>query len=198
MKRFGRLAFIAAMGMLAVPAAAQMAGVDGDTFVSAVRDRDGAKATELLAKHRGSIVNTRDGKGETGLIVAITRRDETWTGFLLNEGADPNYTARNGDTPLIAAARVGYADAAQWLIESGAKVDVANRAGETPLIVAVQMRQPQLIRFLLSKGADPDKTDNAQGFSARDYARRDNRGGELLRLIEAKKPAAKVAGAAVK
>jgi ankyrin repeat protein len=196
MKRLGRLAIVAALGLAAVPAAAQMAGADGDAFVSAVRDRDGGKATELLAKHRNAIVNTRDGKGDTGLIIAITRRDESWTGFLLNQGADPNYAARNGDTPLIAAARVGYEDAVDWLLQMGAKVDVANRAGETPLIVAVQARQPAMVRTLLQKGADPDKTDNAQGFSARDYARRDNRGGELLRLIEAKKPAAKVAAAA--
>ena len=180
----------------AVPAAAQIGGLDSDNFVKAVRDGDGGKATDLLSKHRNAIINARDGKGDTALIIAISRRDQNWTGFLLKEGADPNYQARNGDTPLIAAARFGYADAAQWLIDLGAKVDGTNRAGETPLIIAVQMRHPQLVRYLLSRGADPDRTDNAQGFSARDYARRDNRGGELLRLIEAaKKPAAaKVAG----
>jgi hypothetical protein len=197
-KRIGKWVAAAALGLVAVPAVAQLAGVDSAAFIGAVRDRDGAKANELLAKHRGSIVNARHGKAETALIIAISRRDESWTGFLLNQGANPNYAAANGDTPLIAAARVGYTDAADWLTQMGAKVDLANRAGETPLIIAVQTRQPAMIRALLAKGADPDKTDNAQGFSARDYARRDNRGGELLRLIEAKKPAAKVAGAAAK
>ena len=60
--------------------------------------------------------------------------------------------------------------------------------GETPLIVAVQARQVAIVKLLLSIGADPDKTDSAQGYSARDYAKRDNRGGEMLRLIEATKP----------
>jgi ankyrin repeat protein len=59
--------------------------------------------------------------------------------------------------------------------------------GETPLIVAVQARQAPLVRFLVSKGANPDKTDNAAGYSARDYAKRDSRNPELLRLIEASK-----------
>ena len=57
----------------------------------------------------------------------------------------------------------------------GAKVDGANRMGETPLIVAVQQRQTPIVRRLLAAGANPDKTDNAAGYSARDYAQRDNR-----------------------
>ena len=37
-------------------------------------------------------------------------------------------------------------------------------------------------------GANPDKPDSAAGYSARDYAARDNRGRQILQLIEAKKP----------
>ncbi len=70
----------------------------------------------------------------------------------------------------------------------GAKVDGANRQGETPLIVAVQLRQVPMIRFLLEHGANPDKTDAAQGYSARQYAERDNRARQILQLIEASKP----------
>jgi hypothetical protein len=50
-------------------------------------------------------------------------------------------------------------------------------------------RQAPMVKFLMSKGANPDKTDTAAGYSARDYAKRDSRNPELLRLIEAaKKP----------
>ena len=86
------------------------------------------------------------------------------------------------------------------MIGSGAKVDGANRMGETPLIVAVQNRkmlsagrQLTMVRTLLNAGANPDKTDFAAGYSARDYAKRDSRGSEVLRAIEAPK-AAKAAG----
>jgi hypothetical protein len=41
--------------------------------------------------------------------------------------------------------------------------------------------------MLLEAGADPDKTDHASGYSARDYAKRDNRSSEMLRLIESVK-----------
>jgi ankyrin repeat protein len=175
--------------LLAAPAGAQ-SGFDGQKFVQAVRDREGGEAMELLRLRGRTVVNARDEKGETALIVAISRRDEEWTGFLLGQGADPNLGARNGDTPLIAAARAGFRDAAEWLIEFGAKVDLDNKMGETPLIVAVQQRQASIVRLLLAAGANPDLTDSAAGLSARDYAKRDTRSREILKLIEAGKPKA--------
>lgn len=176
------------LSLLAAPALGQGTYTsDTEAFVKAVRERDGDKATSMI-KDRPTVLNTRDAKGDTGLIVAVMARASDWTGYLLRMGADPNYPARNGDTPLIAAARVGFEDAAQWLLDMGAKVDTTNKMGETALIVAVQQRQIPIIKLLLGKNADPDKTDAAQGYSARDYAKRDNRGGEILRLIEAKKP----------
>jgi len=176
--------------LLAAPAGAQSGGFDGEKFVEAVRDRNGAAAMELLKSRGPTVMGARDGKGETALIVAISRRDDEWTGFLLNQGADPNFAARNGDTPLIAAARVGFREAAEWLIDFGAKIDLDNRMGETPLIVAVQQRQVPIVRLLLAAGANPDRTDSAAGLSARDYAKRDTRTRDILKLIEARKPKA--------
>ena len=186
-----------AVMLLAAPAGAQI-GFDGDKFVAAVRDRDGNKAMELLRARGATILDARDDKGETGLIVAILRRDENWTGFLLSEGADPSLAARNGDTPLIAAARSGYTSAAAQLIELQVKVDAANRMGETALIIAVQQRQRDTVELLLAVGADPDKSDSAAGLSARDYATRDSRSRELLKLIENRKPPVPNGAAALK
>jgi len=161
-------------------------------FIKAVQKSDGDKATQLLTDNP-RIVNSRDDDGNTALIIAISREDPDWTGFLLKKGADVNLGGRNGDTPLIAATRVGFEDAVEWLISLGAKVDATNRSGETPLIVAVQQRQPLIVRVLLDHGADPDRSDTVAGFSARDYAKRDNRGREILQMIEAKKPPAAAA-----
>ena len=173
-----------AMLLMAAPATAQISLSSGD-FVAAVRDRDGDKAMELLQSRGPQIINLRNDRGETALIVAIQRRDDTWTGFLLNQGADPNLAARNGETPLIAAARIGYMGALADLIRLKAKVDAANRMGETALIVAVQNRHADIVKVLLALGADPDKADSAAGYSARDYAKRDTRTREILKLIEA-------------
>jgi ankyrin repeat protein len=180
-------ALIAAAVLVASPAAAQYT-TPGNDFVEAVKKSDGDKAIAALAAHPAGIVNTKDGDGNTGLIIAIARSDEQWTGFLLNKGADPNLPGKGGDTPLIAASRVGFENAVEWLLGLGARVDGTNRMGETPLIIAVQQRELPIVRLLLNAGADPDRTDHAAGYSARDYATRDPRAREILKMIEDKKP----------
>jgi ankyrin repeat protein len=177
----------AAAACAASPVSAQMSGTPGFEFVDAVKKSDGDKALGLLAAHPNGIVDTKDGEGNTALIIAINRSDETWTGFLLNKGADPNVGGKGGDTPLISAARVGFTQAVQWLLGVGAKVDAANRMGETPLIIAVQQRELPVVRLLLDAGANPDRPDAAAGYSARDYATRDPRARDILKAIEDKK-----------
>lgn len=184
MKRLATLAAFAAAAMIAMPATATAQYVsDAEAFLAAVEARDGDKVTEFL-QSRPTIVNSRNAKGQTALVTAISRRDNSWTGFLLSKGADPNLAGVGGETPLIAAARIGFTDAVELLLQLDAEVDRTNRMGETALIVAVQRRQVPIVRQLLAAGADPDKTDTAAGYSARDYARRDTRSRELLRLIE--------------
>ena len=180
-----KLAFAALLLGTAVPSFAQSSvGREGADFVQALRDGDDAKAADLV-EAQPSVVNYRDGNGETPLLIAIGQRNSTWTGYLLNQHADPNVADRKGDTPLIHAARLGFDNAVSWLLESGARVDDRNRMGETPLIVAVQRRQESIVRLLLANGADPDRTDTAAGYSARDYAKRDGRNPDILRMIEA-------------
>jgi ankyrin repeat protein len=188
-------AFFVAAAVVASPVAAQSLTTAGYDFIEAVKKRDGDKATTTLATHPPGIINTRDGDGNTGLIIAINRSDDQWTGFLLNKGADPNQAGKAGDTPLIAAAKVGFESAVEWLLGLGAKVNAANRMGETPLIIAVQQRDLPIVRVLLGAGADPDKADSAAGYSARDYAARDPRARDILKLIDEKKPKSAAAAA---
>ena len=176
----------AAISLVAAPGAAQYAS-DGAAFVEAVRKSDGSAAKKILEERGPAIINTRDYEGNTALVVAINNRDEDWTAFLLQQGADPNLASKGGETPLIAASRIGYDDAVGWLLGLNVKVDAANKMGETALIIAVQQRHPRIVRALLAAGANPDKTDAAAGLSARDYAKRDTRSREILQLIEARK-----------
>lgn len=182
-----RIALAAALiALLSAPVAAQF-GTDGDQFVEAVQKRDGDKAIDLISKHP-TIIDAKNGAGDTGLIIAIKANDPDFTGFLLNKGADPNLPGSGGDTPLITAAKTGFDQAAEWLIELGARVDGTNKMGETPLIIAVQQRDATLVRLLLKAGADPDHTDAAAGYSARDYATRDQRARDILKMIDEAKP----------
>ncbi|WP_395624026.1 ankyrin repeat domain-containing protein [Sphingomonas daechungensis] len=181
MKRFALIAF--ALAAASAPVAAQYVS-DAEPFLTAVRSRDGNKATELL-ESRPALLNSRNLKGETALTIVIARGDDLWTKFLLGKGADPNLADGGGNTPLIVAARVGYTDAVDMLLQLGAKVDATNKMGETALILAVQQRQLESVKLLLARGANPDKKDAAAGYSARDYAKRDTRNREIIATIEA-------------
>jgi ankyrin repeat protein len=175
----------AALG-LAAPAVAQDTGYDGPQFVKALKDGKNDDAIKLF-KDKPTLANARDLDGLTALVAAIDNRDREWTGYLLQQGADPNLPSTGGETPLMAAARVGMSEAVDWLLQLGAKVDAENKMGETALIIAVEHRQVPVVRALVEAGANPDKADSAQGFSARDYAKRDTRTPELLRIIESQK-----------
>lgn len=173
-----------------VPAAAQFTS-PGYSFLQAVRERDGNKANELVQQPGSRVVNYRDEKGEAAIHIVTARRDLTWLRFLMAQGADLNVANSSGDTPLIIAARIGFSEGADALLGRGAQVDKPNRRGETPLIIAVQQRNLALVRLLAERGANPDRTDNATGRSARDYAKLDSRGPELLRVMDQAKAAKK-------
>lgn len=175
---------VAATGLFLSPAQAQFRG--GYAFLQAVDNRDGAKATDAL-KDDPSFVNTRNpDTGETALIIVTKRRDISWLRFLLAKDADPSIGDRQGVTPLMHAALINFADGADELLTDKAPVDQTNRRGETALILAVQSKNVAMVRLLVKRGAKPDKADHVAGMSARDYAKRDDRTGQIVALLDAK------------
>lgn len=189
MNRFGGTAIAAvAATMLIAPAQAQYS--ESYKFLKAVRDGDGAKVNEALDAPGSTIVNTRDyTTGETALHIVVKRRDSTWIGFLLSRGAKPDVRDGQGNTPLAAAAQLGFTEGVQLLIEGRANVNLENNQGVTPIISAVQNRDLATTRLLLAAGANATRADRVAGKSARDYAAEDRRSGALLKLIDDAKPA---------
>jgi ankyrin repeat protein len=178
-----------AIVLLSAPALAQLAGSDGEAFIQALKTGEASKAIELIEKPGSTVINYRSDSGDAGLHIAMRNRNPNWVGFLLQRGADPDIADKNGDTPLIIAARIGFSEGAARMLMKRAQVDKVNKLGETALIVAVEQRQPGIVKMLLEAGANPDKQDHASGYSARDYAKRDSRSPEILKLIETVKPA---------
>lgn len=162
-------------------------GSDGEALLKAVAEKDGSKAVPLLEAPGSRVVNYRGFSGETALIIATRQRNLSWVRYLIDKGADSNIGDKQGDTALIIASRMGFEEAVESMLAKRGDPNATNRMGETALIAAVQQRQPRVVRKLLEAGANPDKADHAAGLSARDYAKRDNRTPELLRLIESVK-----------
>ena len=191
----GRITQWALLALLAAaPATAQVDVNHGAALLKALRESEGSAARALVEEHGGPVVNYREPKGDSAIHIVVRGRNGDWTGYLLSKGADPNLAGRDGDTPLIEAARIGWRPGMMRLIAARANVNKANRRGETPLIVAVQNRQPEAVALLLRAGADPDRKDYSAGYSARDYARRESRMPQLLQLIESAKAPARSAG----
>jgi ankyrin repeat protein len=178
-----------ALSLALLPATAMAQGLgpnasEGEAFLNAVKEGDVNKALELANEPGSRVATYRGYKGDTALHIVTRKRELEWVGFLLSRGADPNMGDSNGDTPLIIAAGIGFEEAAGQMLRRGAKVDATNRRGETALTVAVQQRQPRLVELLLRAGANPDKADHVTGYTPRDYAKRDTRNPQLLKLIE--------------
>jgi ankyrin repeat protein len=176
------LAMAAAILLVASPAAAQF--TDSYNFIKAVKDKDGAKAQEILDKPGTTIVNTRDSDtGDTGLHIAVKRGDAAWVGFLLQKGASANARDRDGNTPLMIAAQTRWTDGVQIFVQIKAQIDVQNRLGETALMKAVQGRDANMAKLLIESGANPDLTDNS-GISARALAETDPRASQIAKLFK--------------
>ena len=196
MRGWAKVGLALAVAAAAVPAVGQMSaqGSVGEAFLQAVREGDNGKAVPMIKEPGSRVVNYKGYKGDTALHIVTRKRQVDWVGFLLNNGANPSIPDANGDTALHLAARMGFEQAADYMIDR-AKIDAENRAGETPLSAAVQAGHPRIVEMLLRAGANPDKGDHVAGLSPRDYAKRNTRNPQILKLIETVKSTKKsVAG----
>jgi ankyrin repeat protein len=166
----------------AVPAAAQFS--DAYNFLKAVDDKDGAKVTELLNKPGNALIDARDSTtGDTALHKVVKKSDATWTGFLLQRGANPNSRDKDGSTPLIVASIARFTEGVRYLVQFKAQTDLQNRLGETALLKAVQNRDTVIAKMLIDAGANPDIADNS-GLTARAAATNDPRNEAIAKMLK--------------
>lgn len=165
---------------LAGPAAAQFS--DSYNFLKAVKEKDVAKAREILDKPGSTVVNARDpATGDAPIHIVVKSHDIGWLGFLLQANADANARDRDGNTPLVLAAAGRWTEGVTLLVAIHADIDRRNNGGETALIKAVAANDTADARILLDAGANPDLSDSLAGHTAREYAVQ--RGGPIGRLL---------------
>src|SRR6185503_14835261 len=120
-------------------------------------------------------------EGTTPLMRAARAGDSAVMRALLEKGADPKLTTKEGNTALMFAAGVGYrdkntrgteAEALEGLkvaLETGLDINQANTRGETALHGAALRGADSIVQFLVDHGAKLD-AKNKQGFTPLDVA----------------------------
>ena len=145
----------------------------------------------------------------TPFLLAARAADLDAMRFLLDHGADPLATTKGGNTALLLAAGLVFAEggfgqfegppkadvlaAVQLLLELGCDVNAANASGQTALHGAVYREATETIRYLVEQGARTDVEDSAgrtplqlaeEGFNQAGSRIRRYASAELLREIE--------------
>jgi ankyrin repeat protein len=119
--------------------------------------------------------------GTTPLMRAARAGDATVMKLLLEKGADPKITTKDGSNALMFAAGVGYRDkntrgsesdaleALKVSIDAGLDVHQANSRGETALHGAASRGADSIVQFLADHGADLN-AKTKQGYTPLDIA----------------------------
>ena len=89
-----------------------------DELISASKNGDAAKVTDLVAK--GVNVNEKDEYGSTALIYAVKNNNSNCVKVLIENGADVNIKNIVGHIPLIIASQDGSTEIVKMLLNNGA------------------------------------------------------------------------------
>ncbi|MDB4353979.1 ankyrin repeat domain-containing protein [Akkermansiaceae bacterium] len=151
---------------------------DGDPAPEGSGRRNSLQFVRELVKH-GADVNLQLKKGRKGgngrvsqieatpLFLASDRADLPYIKLLVELGADPLLTNRDGTTPLMVAAGIGsFAPeeeagneveclaAVKYLVSLGADVNTVDKRGETAMHGAAYKNLPSMVHYLDEQGAD--------------------------------------------
>ncbi|HTS61830.1 MAG TPA: ankyrin repeat domain-containing protein [Candidatus Acidoferrales bacterium] len=140
-----------------------------------------------------------DPAGATAFWRAAQSSDTAAMKLLAEHGADPKLPNKAGETPLMAAAGIGWAanwsvnapvpliEAVRLCVELGNDVKAADNRGYTALHGAAYLGDNEMVKYLVSKGADV-KAKSRAGDSPADMANGPTRFGqphpETLALLE--------------
>jgi ankyrin repeat protein len=140
-----------------------------------------------------------DTAGATPFWRAAQSSDTPAMHLLIEHGADPKLATKAGDTPLHAAAGIGWAanwsvnaplplvDAVKYCVDLGLDVNAVDNRGYTPLHGAAYLGNNDMVNFLVSKGARVDARSKT-GDSPADMANGPTRFGQphpdTLALLE--------------
>lgn len=115
---------------------------------------------------RGAEIESRNGIGETALMLAVEKDHFGTVKELVSRGADVNAVDElHGAPVLMRTVRNKSADVMRYLIQHGARVDERSSYEDTTLIRAARIGNANAVDALLESHAQPNIEDN-QGLTA--------------------------------
>ena len=127
--------------------------------------------------------NIADDDGNTLLMHAVARKNQSLIAMLLSEGASPNTLNKEGFAPIHLAASNGDNTAIYSLMMSGGQPNLVDNNGNTALMYASKMCNASSIKIMLSLGGDPTLTNRSTGKTALDFAN-ENENQTIVSLLE--------------
>ncbi len=126
-------------------------GFSSTMFVEYASNGDIAKMQNAL--NNGADINAKDPSGMPALFIAVEKKQLSATKFLLENGAYPDITDKENDTPLMRAMYYNRPEIAKLLIEYGANVNTSYN-DDFVLTWATFNNYTDIVRLLIEKGAN--------------------------------------------
>ncbi|HEU4621657.1 MAG TPA: ankyrin repeat domain-containing protein [Burkholderiaceae bacterium] len=145
-----------------------VANAAGDPALVVAMREDSPRSREVLLTHPNINVDARSQKGETALMIAAYKGEQTWVDRLLKRQARVDNA--DGWTALHYAAIQGYAAIVDELLKFGATANKAAPGGITPLMLAARGGHVDVVKLLIKQGAD-ERLANDRGMRAAEFAR---------------------------
>ncbi|MGP8153868.1 MAG: ankyrin repeat domain-containing protein [Smithella sp.] len=160
MKRFGMFVF-ALLLTVTLGTGICLADINEDLY-KAISAKDIQKVKELISN--GANINARWKNIIGGYISALDHAVSSGAPdiaiFLIDKGADVNYSIGGGDTVLMDAAWQGFSDVVELLLKKGANPNAKEElTGWTALMDAAMAGRTQTAKMLLNNGANVDLAD---------------------------------------
>lgn len=137
----------------------------GDTaaYLGAVRRGDLDKVQRYV--DQGIMVDARDGRGRTALLLATHENHIAIAELLIRSGSDVNARDDINDTPYLYAGAEGRLEILRMTVAAGADLTSVNRYGGTALIPAAHHGHVETVKYLLTTETDIDHV-NFLGWTA--------------------------------
>lgn len=108
----------------------------------------------------GADLETRDDRGRTPLLVAVTENRVEVAEVLVKAGADPDALDERHDTPWLVTGVTGSVPMAKVLLEAKPDLTITNRFGGVSLIPASERGHAEYVRLVAGSGIDVDHVND--------------------------------------